>query len=129
MHRVLSLAAVGLVASLALGGCARQVAAPTTTGVCWQAIPLKNGDIRFNKVSEGEPNMENCAATLEGMRLRFLSMGGNQQEVIGAYQGNFLFLEPNGIFMSQSFNGNRYFALGRTADGRLATAAALSQQP
>jgi hypothetical protein len=31
--------------------------------------------------------------------------------------------------MSQSFNGNRYFALGRTADGRLATAAALSQQP
>ena len=129
MRRVLTFAVAGLAATLALAGCARQVAAPTTTGVCWQAIPLKNGDIRFNKVSEGEPNMENCAASLEGMRLRFLNMGGNQQEVIGAYQGNFLFLEPNGIFMSQSFNGNRYFALGRTADGRLATAAALSQQP
>jgi hypothetical protein len=128
MSRALSLAA-GFVVALALSGCTKEVAAPTTTGVCWQAIPLKTGDIRFNKVSEGEPNMESCAASLEGMRLRFLTMGGNKQEVIGAYQGNFLFLEPNGIFMSQSFNGNRYFALGRTVDGRLATAAALSQQP
>jgi hypothetical protein len=123
---VLGAAAAAL---LALAGCARQIAAPTTTGVCWQAIPQKNGDIRFNKVSDHEPNMESCAATLEGMRLRFLTLGGNNQEVIGAYQGNFLFLERNGIFMSQTFNGNRYFALGRTADGRLATAAALSQQP
>ncbi|HEX4199369.1 MAG TPA: hypothetical protein VHZ26_18185 [Caulobacteraceae bacterium] len=123
------LAAAALAAILALGGCARQIAAPTTPGVCWQAIPLKTGGMRFNKVSEGEPNMESCAASLEGMRLRFLSMGGNKEELIGAYQGNFLFLERNGIFMSQSFNGNRYFALGRTSDGRLATAAALSQQP
>jgi hypothetical protein len=128
MSRTLSLA-VATVAVLALGACARQVAAPTDTGICWQAIPLKNGDIKFNKVSEREPAMENCAATLEGMRLRFLSMGGSNQEIIGAYQGNYLFLESNGIFMSQTFNGNRYFALGRTADGRLATAAALSQQP
>src|ERR1700684_591234 len=107
-------AAAGL---LAIAGCAKQIAAPTTTGVCWQAIPLKNGDIRFNKVSEHEPNMESCAASLEGMRLRFLTLGGNNKEVIGAYQGNFLFLERNGIFMSQTFDGNRYFALGRTADG------------
>lgn len=122
-------AIAGLAAALALSGCAKQIAAPTTTGVCWQAIPLKDGGMRFNKVSEGEPNMESCAASLEGMRLRFLSMGGNNEELIGAYQGNFLFLERNGIFMSQTFNGNRYFALGRTTDGRLATAAALSQQP
>jgi hypothetical protein len=117
------------IAVLTLAGCARQIAAPTAAGVCWQAIPLKNGDIRFNKVSEHEPAMENCAAALEGMRLRFLTMGGNNEEIIGAYQGNYLFLERNGIFMSQTFNGNRYFALGRTSDGRLATAAALSQQP
>ena len=127
MSRILPLAIAGLAAVFALDGCAKQIAAPTTTGVCWQAIPLKNGDIKFNKVSEHEPAMENCAASLEGMRLRFLSMGGNKQEVIGAYQGNYLFLEPNGIFMSQSFNGNRYFALGRTADGRLATQAVLSR--
>ena len=128
MSRILRFA-VATAAVLALGGCAKQVAAPTDTGICWQAIPLKNGDIKFNKVSEHEPAMENCAATLEGMRQRFLSMGGSNQEIIGAYQGNYLFLESNGIFMSQTFNGNRYFALGRTADGRLATAAALSQQP
>ena len=86
MSRLSPFVAAGLAASLALSGCAKEVAAPTVTGVCWQAIPLTNGDIRFNKVSEGEPAMENCAATLEGMRLRFLSMGGNKQEVIGAYQ-------------------------------------------
>ena len=123
------LAIAGLGAVLALAGCARQIAAPTTTGVCWQAIPLKTGDIRFNRVSDHEPNMEHCAASLEGMRLRFLSMGGNNDELIGAYQGNFLFLTRQGVFMSQSFNGARYFALGRTNDGRLATAAALSVQP
>jgi hypothetical protein len=129
MNRILPLAIASLAAVLTLDGCARQIAAPTDTGVCWQAIPMTNGDIKFNRVSEHEASMETCAASLEGMRLRFLSMGGNKQEVIGAYQGNYLFLEPNGIFMSQTFNGNRYFALGRTADGRLATAAALSQQP
>jgi hypothetical protein len=128
MNRIPPLVLAGA-AVLALAGCAKQVAAPTEAGICWQAIPLKSGDIKFNKVSEHEPSMETCAASLEGMRLRFLSMGGNNQEVIGAYQGNYLFLEPNGIFMSQTFHGNRYFALGRTADGRLATAAALSQQP
>ena len=51
MNRMLPLALAGLAASLALGGCARQVAAPTATGVCWQAIPLKNGDIK-SKVRE-----------------------------------------------------------------------------
>jgi hypothetical protein len=128
MSRTFPFAIAAIAAALALSGCARQVAAPTTTGICWQAIPLKNGDIRFNRVSDHVPNMENCAAALEGMRLRFLSMGGNQDELIGAYQGNFLFLTRQGVFMSQSFNGNRYFALGRTNDGQLATAAALSVQ-
>jgi hypothetical protein len=129
MSRARRIAIAGLGAVLALAGCAKQIAAPTTTGVCWQAIPLKNGDIHFNRVSDHEPNMEHCAASLEGMRLRFLSMGGNNDELIGAYQGNFLFLTRQGVFMSQSFNGARYFALGRTNDGRLATAAALSVQP
>ena len=129
MSRACRLAIAGLGAVLALAGCARQIAAPTTTGVCWQAIPLKTGDIRFNRVSDHEPDMEHCAASLEGMRLRFLSMGGNNDQLIGAYQGNFLFLTRQGVFMSQSFNGARYFALGRTNDGRLATAAALSVQP
>jgi hypothetical protein len=60
------------------------------------------------------------------MRLRFLSIGGSAEDIMGAYQGNFLFLQKEGVFTSETLNGDRYFLLGRTADGRLATAAVLS---
>ena len=120
------LAGIGFIGALALSGCAKQIDAPTATGVCWHAAPLQNGGIRFNKLSENEPSIESCAASLEGMRLRFLSLGGGSEDIIGAYQGNFLFLQKEGVFTSETLNGGRYFLLGRTADGRLATAAALS---
>ena len=110
----------------ALVGCKQQVAAPTDTGVCWQAVQVANGKVTFNKVSSGEASIETCAASLEGMRLRFLSLGGSQQDNTGAYQGNFLFLQREGGFTAENLDGPRYFLLGRTADGRLATAAALS---
>jgi hypothetical protein len=113
---------------LALAGCAKQVEAPTATGICWHAVPLQDGNVRFNKLSDNQPSIESCAASLEGMRLRFLSMGGSADEIMGAYQGNFLFLQKEGVFTSQSYTGGRYFLLGRTADGRLATAAVLSVQ-
>jgi len=113
-------------AAMALSGCAKQVEAPMDRGVCWHAVPIANGEMRFNKVSSGEPTIETCAASLEAMRDHFLSIGGSQLEITGAYQGNFLFLNERGIFTSQDLNGPRYFLLGRTADGRLATASALS---
>jgi hypothetical protein len=117
---------IAALASLALAGCAKQVAAPADTGVCWQAVPLQNGGVRFNKLSDHQPNIESCAASLESMRLHFLSLGGSAEEITGAYQGNFIFLQKEGVFISESLDGNRYFLLGRTADGRLATASALS---
>ena len=120
------LAGLGAIAVLALAGCAKQIDAPTAKGDCWQAIPLQDGGMRFNKVSGNEPSIESCAASLEGMRLRFLSLGGGSEDIIGAYQGNFLFFQKEGVFTSETLNGGRYFLLGRTADGRLATAAALS---
>ena len=114
------------VAAMALNGCAKQVEAPMDRGVCWHAVQLPSGQMRFNKVSNGEPTIEACAASLEAMRDRFLSIGGSHLEITGAYQGNFLFLNEQGIFTSQDLTGPRYFLLGRTADGRLATASALS---
>jgi hypothetical protein len=111
---------------LLLAGCTKQIEAPTDTGVCWHAVPLQNGQVRFNKLADNQPSIESCAASLEGMRLRFLSLGGGSEDMIGAYQGNFIFLQKEGVFISQSLTGGRYFLLGRTADGRLATAAALS---
>jgi hypothetical protein len=113
-------------AAVALSGCAKQVEAPTDRGVCWHVVQLPSGQMRFNKVSSGEPSIESCAASLEAMRDRFLSIGGSNLEITGAYQGNFLFLSEQGIFTSQELTGPRYFLLGRTADGRLATASALS---
>jgi hypothetical protein len=89
-------------------------------------VQLPSGQMRFNKVSSGEPSIESCAASLEAMRDHFLSIGGSNLEITGAYQGNFLFLSEQGIFTSQELTGPRYFLLGRTADGRLATASALS---
>jgi hypothetical protein len=113
-------------AAIALSGCAKQVEAPMDRGVCWQAVQLPSGQMRFNKVSGGDPTIESCAASLEAMRDHFLSLGGSRLEITGAYQGNFLFLSEQGIFTSQDLTGPRYFLLGRTADGRLATASALS---
>ena len=63
------------------------------------------------------------------MRIKFLRMGGTQQEIYGAYQANFLFLEPQGVLTSTSLEGPRYVALVRTGDGRLAIPGAMPQAP
>jgi hypothetical protein len=116
-----------VVAALALSACDKQIDAPMDTGVCWQAIPLKNGQIKFNKLSEHEPSLDSCAGSLEGMRLRFAAMGG-PQEIMGAYQGQYLFLLKEGIFTSQTEKGDRYLAWVRTGDGRLARPGAMPMQ-
>jgi hypothetical protein len=66
------------------------------------------------------PDIERCAADLEAMRLRFNALGQTNTYMTGAYQGQFLFLQPEGIFTSQTVNGGRYLLLVRTGDGRLA---------
>ncbi len=62
------------------------------------------------------------------MRLRFLGLGGGNEEIVGAYQGQYLFLGRQGVFLSQSLNGNRYLLLVPTGDGRLAKPGAIPQQ-
>jgi hypothetical protein len=74
------------------------------------------------------PNLETCAANLEAMRVKFLSMGGSATELLGAYQGNFIFVQREGILTSTSLEGPRYTALVRTGDGRLAIPGAMPQQ-
>jgi hypothetical protein len=107
-------------AVLALAACAKEVEAPFVRGVCFHAVPLKNGQFRFNQVSDHQPNIEHCAASLEAMRLRFAGLGAGGEQMIGAYQGNFIFLQPEGIFIAQKLHGARYLALVRTEDGMLA---------
>jgi len=62
------------------------------------------------------------------MRIRFLSLGGGQTDIIGAYQGNFLFLNPYGVFTAPSLTAARYPALVRTGDGRLAVPGSVQAQ-
>jgi hypothetical protein len=125
MKRAIRPIALLLAGALALASCEKEIEAPFARGICFHAVQLPNGQVRFNQLSVGQPNIEHCAASLEGMRERFLSLGGSNQELMGAYQGSWLFLNKQGIFISQKLHGIRYLALVRTGDGMLAQPGAL----
>jgi hypothetical protein len=125
MRAAFALAAIAASAVLT-PGCEKKIEAPAVRGVCYHVVPMKGGELRFNTLATKVTNIESCAAALEGMRLRFLPMGG-KEEITGAYQGSFLFLQREGIFRSETLNGNRYVMLVRTGDGRLAIPGAMPQ--
>ncbi|MEO6339103.1 MAG: hypothetical protein ABIO39_03600 [Caulobacteraceae bacterium] len=116
-----ALAFAVIAAGLALQACAPAVEAPTDRGVCFHTQPLKGGKLRFNKLSENEPDLEHCAARLEAMRLQFLRLGGSSSEVWGSFQGQFLFLRAEGVFTAPSLTAIPYLALVRAPGGRLVT--------
>jgi hypothetical protein len=126
MRSALVLAALAACAA-ALSACSKDLEAPGDTGVCWHMATLPNGHVRFNKLAANQPDMEHCAAQLEGMRVRFSNLGARQDEIVGAYQGQFLFLDRTGVFTAKRFEGNRYPFLVRTGDGRLAAPGAMPQ--
>ncbi|OXE36475.1 MAG: hypothetical protein CGW95_07360 [Phenylobacterium zucineum] len=112
---------------LSLSGCAAKTRPPGDPTVCYQVQPLKDGSLKYNKMPSNQKDLEHCAAALEAMRLRFLAMGGSQKMLVGAYQGNFIFLQPEGIFTAPTLESHRYLALVRTGDGRLALPGAMPQ--
>jgi hypothetical protein len=111
---VVSLAAAGV--ALTLPGCSSQVQAPTETGVCYHLATMQNGKPQFNVVARSVPDMEHCAAHLEAMRVRFLGLGGTARDIVGAYQGNFLFLGDTGVFTAETYAGPRYPFLVRNGE-------------
>jgi len=124
----LVLTASALIAAGAVAGCSPQTEPPGTPGVCYNVVPQKGGKLKYFKLVNAT-SLETCAANLEAMRLKFLRMGGTQQEIYGAYQANFLFLTSAGVLTSTSLEGPRYVALVRTGDGRLAIPGAMPQPP
>lgn len=111
-----------------LSACAGEVEAPYDPAVCFAFEPGENGgEPTFNRLAENQAQIEECAARLEEMRLRFLRMGGNRQEVAGAYQGQFIFIDAEGVKIARSVDGPRFMALARTGDGRLAVPGAISR--
>jgi hypothetical protein len=97
-----------IAAGLSLAACKAKLQPPGDAGVCYHVATNKDGSVRFNVMAKNVPDMEHCAGALEGMRLRFLSIGGSNTEITGAYQGNFLFLQDEGVFTSDSYDGPRY---------------------
>jgi hypothetical protein len=118
---------LALIATAALAGCAKRTEPPGDVGVCYHVVVQKDGHLKYNKVVV-TPNLETCAANLEAMRIKFLTMGGSAQELLGAYQANFIFLQREGVFTSTTLEGPRYLALVRTGDGRLAIPGAMPQR-
>ena len=108
--------ALVLAAALALGACRPQIQAPTQTGLCTHLAAIQNGAPKFNVVAQNVPDMEHCAAQLEAMRVHFLALGGTNHDIVGAYQGNFLFLDDTGVFTAESYEGPRYPFLVRNGD-------------
>ncbi len=127
---VFAVAAVLAVSALGLSACEKQTKAPFEQGVCFQVATNKDGTLRFNPLERNVPQMELCAAALEGARLRFVRMGqSNSKSMVGAYQGSFLFLEKEGIYVGQTYEGPRFMSLVRTGDGRLAVPGAIRREP
>jgi len=111
-----------------LAACSSGVEAPFEPGVCFVYEPGENGaEGAFNKLAENQAQLEQCAARLEEMRVRFLRLGGSRDEITGAYQGQYLFIDQEGIKTSQKLDGARFMFLARTGDGRLAVPGVISR--
>ena len=112
--------------ALVLAACSSGVEAPYERGVCFAVEVGKPGEAPvFNKLADNQPQLEHCAARLEEMRLRFLRQGGTRQEITGAYQGQYIFIDQEGIWVGKSLDGSRFIFLARTGDGRLAMPGAI----
>lgn len=119
---------MAVAAGLLLAGCTKSVTAPTTPRVCYYAAPQKDGTWNFVVVAREQKQIENCAVELERMRLRFLRMGGSNREIVGSYNGQFIFLQDEGVFFARTFEGIRYLALRRYG-GKLIMPGAIQQGP
>ena len=115
-----ALAAAGLLAA-----CSASPRPPGDTGVCYHVAQGKGGQLRYNLVADHVPNLETCSARLEMLREQFLRMGGSHEQLTGAFQASYLFLDRTGVSASKTMDGIRYVALMRTGDGRLVVPGAM----
>ena len=116
------------VIAAALAACQGSPPAPFDQGVCYSvALPKDGAAPKFNVVAEDQPQIEFCAARLEEMRIRFLRLGGSNRDVVGAYQGQYIFIDRGGVSFARTLDGGRFFALARTGDGRLAIPGAIQR--
>lgn len=75
--------------------------APEDLNVCWR-LETDGGRARFIPQSRRTPNLESCAATLEGL---YLDAG---RPLRGAFQGRFIFVDDKAIESAQTLDGSRW---------------------
>ena len=118
MRNLAMICAAAAAAGFTLSGCA----GPTPHGdpnVCYQLTFPKGEPPRYIVVARNVSKLEDCAGKLEGIRLNFLRLGGSITEIAGAYNDQFLFLDPSGVYAATTLTGPRYILMQRTSDGRL----------
>lgn len=91
----------GLLVVTGLAACAPQVVAPAGEGLCWRMFEVADQKPRFEIVGRDVPNLESCAAVLEGARM----MEGSPTS--GAYNGHFIFVGDDQITSSTTLGGTR----------------------
>ena len=112
-----------------LAGCEKQLEAPTEARRVLAPRPaVRDSPPKFNKLADHQVDLEHCAAQLERMRINFRALGKNDDEVIGAYQGQYLFDDDTGVATSQTLKGHPYSLMVRSGDGRLVVPGAMPQQ-
>ena len=114
-------------AAALVGACSQGPDFDFEPGVCYFVAQPEGAPPRLEVVARDQAQIEFCAARLEEMRLKFLRMGGSNQEIVGAYQGRFIFIDREGVKIGQSLDGSRFFAMARTGDGRLALPGAIAR--
>jgi hypothetical protein len=75
--------------------------APNELNVCWR-LETDGGQVRFIPQSRRTPNLESCAATLEGLYL------DNGRPLRGAFQGRFIFVDAEAIQSAETLDGARW---------------------
>lgn len=130
MMKRISLTLATAATALLLASCQSGPQAPTDEGVCYHVGKDETQEfgVRYNVVARDQPQIEFCAARLEELRLKFLRIGGSNSDLVGAYQGQYIFIDQYGVKFGKSLDGQRFFALARTGDGRLAIPGAIQRE-
>ena len=92
---------IGVILLTGLAGCSSQATAPTGHGLCWRMFEVPGQQPRFEILDRDVPNLESCAAQVEGVRIM------DRRPTTGAYNGHFIFATEEQITSAMSLDGSR----------------------
>ena len=91
----------GAVVLAGMACCSPQADPPAGADICWRMFEVAGQQPRFEVIGRAVPNLESCAAQLEGARM----MEGAPTS--GAYNGHFIFATEEQITSARTLSGSR----------------------